>query len=973
MGVLKVETFDVNVSSNGQTHTLTNTVVLNNAFVRINNWRDMSGGPTGSTGNEGPDALSVLAKLNSTTQIVFNITKGSTSQQKVIGEVWRYTGSSGGPDEFIVRGRYTMALGANVENTSTAVSGISDRNKCVCFINGKDTGQNSNTLWQQAGAIAYIDSSDNLVVSRQDDNGAAIDVQVTVVEFTGANWTVGYYRGGFSTGQKTLVNDSQGTGGSTFSVPSWSKAMIVQNQQEGDSGSNTAIEDRSHAAAAGSDVTKVSVEIDSTSANNGDIFIYVLCHPAMSTARTTASKSIPNNGSYDTSLTVPQTLADVTEGALEWTGFSEGGGTAHARGALSAYMSSASQISTWVHRSGNTGTYWYGVADFGNINGTAYIKIDSVDGDNIVSNSQTNVIIIGQDFESSQGSGKVELVENDDYTGTKVTQSVDSWSDTQIQIDIVAGALADSFCFLFVTNDSSDVGFIAVQVGIPPESYSDVVINLTGGTPDHWWKLQNDFDDDGYSADNRPMTQSVVGTHEFDTSPELVRGETYALRFDSNTDSRRISDVDDMNSQTQTARSFGTWICFNTIQKSLNCFYNEGGSVNNLAFIMGVGNKLLAQFADTGDDNVHVYSDFALDINRPYFIVFAFDYGGDQEFKFWIDAIKQSADNGNPLTSTNLDAHVGDVVFGKPETNLEVFGTDITFDGNEYMWSAHWFSFTRELSQAELTELFEKGAPAKYTIESDTEANMQSDIDALADTEIENYPIGILFDKCTAGDFEIEFDNITFDSRCTCEIAYHGTGILTIVKTNGTEIDTDKISTPYGGTVNIVESLPVKLTALNATTQATIQGARVLMLADSGGDLPYEDSVSITRSGSTATVSHSSHGLQTGQKVLIAGANQREYNGVQTITVTTADAYTFTVSGTPATPATGTIVSTCAIISDVTDVNGEVSVNLRYSSDQPVSARSRKSSSSPFYQPGTFTGTINNTGLDATIYMIPDE
>lgn len=66
---------------------------------------------------------------------------------------------------------------------------------------------------------------------------------------------------------------------------------------------------------------------------------------------------------------------------------------------------------------------------------------------------------------------------------------------------------------------------------------------------------------------------------------------------------------------------------------------------------------------------------------------------------------------------------------------------------------------------------------------------------------------------------------------------------------------------------------------------------------------------SITRSGSTATVTTTAaHGLSTGQVVYHTGATQPEYNVKATITVTGASTYTFTVSGTPATPATGTPV-----------------------------------------------------------------
>lgn len=65
---------------------------------------------------------------------------------------------------------------------------------------------------------------------------------------------------------------------------------------------------------------------------------------------------------------------------------------------------------------------------------------------------------------------------------------------------------------------------------------------------------------------------------------------------------------------------------------------------------------------------------------------------------------------------------------------------------------------------------------------------------------------------------------------------------------------------------------------------------------------------SITRSGTTATVTTSaSHGLASNDSVTISGADQGSYNGQYTITVTGADTFTYTVGGSPATPATGTI------------------------------------------------------------------
>ena len=66
---------------------------------------------------------------------------------------------------------------------------------------------------------------------------------------------------------------------------------------------------------------------------------------------------------------------------------------------------------------------------------------------------------------------------------------------------------------------------------------------------------------------------------------------------------------------------------------------------------------------------------------------------------------------------------------------------------------------------------------------------------------------------------------------------------------------------------------------------------------------------SITRSSTTATVTATAHGFTTGDQVNIRGAAQADYNGDFIVTVTDANTFTYTVSGSPTTPATGTIVA----------------------------------------------------------------
>ncbi len=69
----------------------------------------------------------------------------------------------------------------------------------------------------------------------------------------------------------------------------------------------------------------------------------------------------------------------------------------------------------------------------------------------------------------------------------------------------------------------------------------------------------------------------------------------------------------------------------------------------------------------------------------------------------------------------------------------------------------------------------------------------------------------------------------------------------------------------------------------------------------------YVMSYGITRSGSTAIVTLPGHGFANGDRVLITGAAQADYNGIVTISNVTPNTFSYNVSNSPASPATGTI------------------------------------------------------------------
>lgn len=224
-----------------------------------------------------------------------------------------------------------------------------------------------------------------------------------------------------------------------------------------------------------------------------------------------------------------------------------------------------------------------------------------------------------------------------------------------------------------------------------------------------------------------------------------------------------------------------------------------------------------------------------------------------------------------------------------------------------------------------------------------------------------------------------DLDNVNFtgyavsDGSTGNEAIYNNSGgSITINVIGG---NTPSIRNGAGAsTTLIINPVDTTITVKDINTAAAIENARVLVTAaDNSGPMPFNETVTITRSGATATVAHTAHGLVNGKKVLIKGANEQEYNGVYTLTYIDANSYSYTVSGSPATPATGTIKATGVVIDGLTNSSGIITDNRAHAADQPITGRVRKATSGTLYKTSPISGTIDNvTGFATTVQMIPD-
>lgn len=158
-------------------------------------------------------------------------------------------------------------------------------------------------------------------------------------------------------------------------------------------------------------------------------------------------------------------------------------------------------------------------------------------------------------------------------------------------------------------------------------------------------------------------------------------------------------------------------------------------------------------------------------------------------------------------------------------------------------------------------------------------------------------------------------------------------GVDTPMVWNGTSISNMVDSVHERSVKTWVDENKIKIT--NTTDLTTrYAAADTLTLTFSGTNLAI---TSITRSGSTATATTTAnHNLETGDYVTIKNAAETEYNGTYSITSTGANTFTYTVSGTPSSPASVATVAIKAVRGSSKPVGGWVSSGTSFNDSTGV-------------------------------------
>lgn len=344
------------VPRTGATSSIMAVSSLNNAFVLNNNNRKAQAGRSDlNSGNQSARDLSGAVRLTATNTLTYYRESNSVnSNTRFDASVWEYTGAPGGANEFIVRGRYTVNLNGATNSVTQALSGISNANRCIPFITGIISNVSSDGA-HTGTAISYLENASTLRVEKGSDF-ANVTVYITLVEFTGSNWTVLHGDSGNSgnqTGTITLRANSNGTGTAT-NVTNWSNAIIFDHHRGDTSGNNRAIAHNWPLFRPGSNNQRVNWIFDGNHSSNGTNrhFVHVLNNPEINIYRFIDTE---NNGAGQNTFNISSaSLTNINQSLIVGTSISSGGGTAYGRGWRNYYLNSITEASHWSHRGGNT-------------------------------------------------------------------------------------------------------------------------------------------------------------------------------------------------------------------------------------------------------------------------------------------------------------------------------------------------------------------------------------------------------------------------------------------------------------------------------------------------------------------------------------------------------------------------------------------------------------------------------------------
>jgi hypothetical protein len=337
-------------------------------------------------------------------------------------------------------------------------------------------------------------------------------------------------------------------------------------------------------------------------------------------------------------------------------------------------------------------------------------------------------------------------------------------------------------------------------------AYGDNILDA-----DHKWSFNNTLVDSVGSLD---ATASATGFATVQVSRDTTRSLVTDGRDDSAQTALGVT-------QDGTRKIISGWFRTNQIQGPPVCVYKEGGT-SGIHIYLWAGNNVLVEVKDSaGTLNTQLYSNFALTNNRNYHFTVKYETSSfDNSVKFYIDGIEQTRAIPNKvLGQASFSTYTGVATWGE-NTDIQPGGASVIIKAPVNGYYSNWWSFSGNGAQKtdeQIRELlFAPGAIPQDIITSGTQANMQSQLDALANSTRGDFPLNILVQAVTGdGDLNLSADNIKFPSRSSLHVRYEGTGTLRWTNNNGSDAKL--------GSGNVVFQNPFTLTLTNIQPNTEIR------------------------------------------------------------------------------------------------------------------------------------------------------
>ena len=384
------------------------------------------------------------------------------------------------------------------------------------------------------------------------------------------------------------------------------------------------------------------------------------------------------------------------------------------------------------------------------------------------------------------------------------------------------------------------------------EAYSTTIQNL--GVDHHWILAANPNDSVG-SANGTDTGMTYTDT-------AIAEDAANAAGMDARGDRISLPTTTTINNSAQTQKAVGGWVRTDNTELPFCRIYGEGNNTTYFQFVLLPGNIPVFEVRDGATWRVQVVGT-RLEVDRDYQLTGILEGNGfGNRVDFFIDGVRQTiADPSDrePDDASLASRGVGE--FGDPAGTVGLDGTTLLMQSPgdnrsteqiiDFFYNHWWALDGATLTDAEVREeLFEKGAVAGYTVDSDSQANMQTDLNTINNTTRPNEALSVNVENVTGGgDLELTATNIVFDPLTSAHVRWEGPGTLTWINSGTSNASIG--ATTNSGSIVFVSPVTVRVTVQDATDFSAVAGARVLLEADSGGPLTAgTDILSGTTNGS---------------------------------------------------------------------------------------------------------------------------